>query len=183
MAVVLEFLDALTGPLDTTCFEDDELEFLSSGADEVALESVTYRIEDFGVEISTVRPVDWSVGSLQGDQYRRRSFLDSTELYQLAGNPALSEVLAEFVEDEQGVTLSSSERFTDDESLPFDSDELPGLWDRRSGRSGSAVVEWFESFTDDQVVLVVLVSSAAELDGHLESVLLPALQAIDVRSL
>ncbi|MGI9597304.1 MAG: alpha/beta fold hydrolase [Acidimicrobiales bacterium] len=179
ISIAIAFLDSPGRRPDDGCLAEQQLEFLAGVDRQQALESVTYRIEDFGVEISTVRPTDWFVGSLEGDQYRRASFLDPTELYQLAGDPSLGFVLADFIEAEQRLTLSEARPFAGRVG-PISADGIPRNWDRRSGRSASVAVEWFETVIDGQATYVILVAPVDQLETGLESVVLPALGAIDV---
>lgn len=182
ISVVLDFLDAPETVPDDGCLFDQELQFVAGSDQEIELEAVTYRIDDFGVEISTVRPTGWFVGSLEGDQYRQQSILDPTEFYQLAGDRALGAVLAEFIEEEQGLTIGEPERFSGAVG-PIAADELSRQWDRRSGRNASVTVEWFETEIDGQATWVILVSAVDQLAESLVSILLPALDAIEVTGL
>lgn len=186
IGIVLDFLQDLNGDLDTACLAEDELRFLpGDGQDaEVPLEAVGFDLESYGVRIESVRPTDWDVGTLFGDQYRRNSFLDPTQLYQLAGDRFLGEVLEEFIQDEQAVTLSQPEPFSGLDAIgPVSAETLSRTWQRRTARAETVAVEWFQREDGDNTVYVVLVSTVAEQDRLLGTVMLPALESIDVAAL
>ncbi len=182
MSVALAFLADPDSKPDDRCLADEPLRFLAPADDPIELEAVTFRIEDFGVEISTVRPEGWFVGSLEGDQYRQESILDPTEFYQLAGDPSLGFVLADFIGEEQGLSISDPEPFTGSVG-PITADGIPRDWEHRSGRNDSVAVEWFETRIDGQATYIILVSTVEQLAANLASIVLPALEAIDVAAL
>ncbi len=166
-----------------SCLDDAALSFLAPGDPSVALEPLNFRSDDFGVEVTTVSPVDWSFGSLQGDQYRRQSFLDPTELYQLAADASLGFGLQGFLETEKDLALSPLNTFGGVVG-PISADELTRTWQYRTGQQADRVfVDWFETEIDGQTAYVILVSSRDERDFLLQTVMLPALQAIEVRGL
>ncbi len=86
-------------------------------------------------------------------------------------------VLAEFIEDEQGLSLSDPARFSGAVG-PIRADEIGRTWQRRSGRNDSVAVEWFESEDDGLATYVILVAAVAELRSGLEEIVLPALETI-----
>jgi pimeloyl-ACP methyl ester carboxylesterase len=183
-AILLDFLDDLDGQPATDCFNENQLRFLPDESAAVELEPVSYTIEVFGVQVETVRPVGWTVGSLSGDQYRWESFLDASQLYQLAGDQVLSDLIEEFIEDEQGFTIPEATSFTGtDTAGPISAAELTSQWRHRRAQGEATGVDWFERDIGGRTVLVVLVSSNAERDQLLESIVLPALEAIDVTGL
>ncbi len=183
ISIVVAFLDSPGERPDDRCLSDEPLRFLASSSTPPELEAVSFEIPDFGVEITTVRPVDWPVGGLQGDQYRQASFLDPTEFYQVAGDRSLGSVLAEFIGAEQNVELGPVRPLGDGIGEPISADVVPGTWQRRTGRNESVAVEWYETELDGQATYVVLVSAVDQLDENLASVVLPALNAIEVRVL
>ena len=185
ITIVIDFLDGLVAP-DEACLNqaDAELRFLSGPERAVELENASFEIESRGVRIETVRPADWSVGVLGGDQYRRESFLDVSELFQLAGDEVLVDLLRDFIEGEHGLTLSAPQPFAGDDTVgPLAAADLDRAWERRSASSETVTVEWFERAQGDGTVLVVLVTATAERDSHLEAVVAPALEAIEVAGL
>ncbi len=180
MSIALDFLERTGEEPDSSCFQDETLVFLAS-PEVVELESVSYQVAGDGIGLDTVRPVDWSVGSLEGDQYRQASFLDPTEFYQLAGDERLSVLLVDFIETQRQITLSAPEPFVSDAAVPFDAGALDRTWIRRTGQGNGVAVEWFETEIDGALVLVALVSTPEEVGSQLESVVLPALQQISVQ--
>ena len=185
MAIVREFLDAPDATPDIGCFADEELSFISEDSPSVSVSPVSFDIELLAVSIDTVQPVEWSVGTLNGDQYRQRSFLDPTQLYQLAGEVLSSEALLDAFADDFGITMSGPELLAEAGadatvgSTPVD--ELSRPWIRRTGQSDSVGIEWFETEIGGIPTVVVLAAPLDELATLLDSVVVPALQAIDVR--
>jgi pimeloyl-ACP methyl ester carboxylesterase len=180
ISIVLAFLDQPGQRPDSECLDSDELLFVGAPTEPFEIEQATYPIGDTGYEIVTVRPVDWSVGALQGDQYRRASFLDPAELYQLAGNEDLGDALAGFIEDSHNLDIGSPEAFSGSIG-PVDQPEgIAQGWRRRSGRGDSTAVEWFETEIEGFVVFVILVAPVEEYDAMVTDVLVPALQAVEV---
>ncbi len=183
ISIVVAFLDRPADRPDDRCLSEEPLRFVAPPTSAPELEAVTFQIPDFGVEITTVRPVDWPIGALQGDQYRQASFLDPTEFYQVAGDRSLGPVLAEFIAAEQDVELGSARPLGNGTGGPISADTVPGTWQRRSGRNGAVAVEWYETELDGQATYVVLVSPVGQVEENLASVVLPALTAIEVRGL
>ena len=179
MTVVLRFLETPSISPDGRCLADDELVFLGSPSEPAVISETAYAIGDSGYEIITVRPEDWSVGSLDGDQYRRASFLDPTEMYQLAGNESLGEVLLEFIESSRGVEFGDPADF-DNRIGSLEVGELSRTWSRRSASTERATVEWFETEIEGFLVFVILVASPDEYEDLVAGVLVPALETIDI---
>ena len=123
MSVALAFLDHPDRRPDAACLDEQQLDFIGGPVTPVELEPATFPVGESEIEIATVRPIDWSVGFLGGDQYRRASFLDPTELYQLAGDVSLGEVVADFVEEERAVELGPP-RPLSGQLGPFATDQL-----------------------------------------------------------
>jgi pimeloyl-ACP methyl ester carboxylesterase len=172
MSVVRQFLDAPDARPDASCFDESEIRFLGPPSDDdIVLEAV--ELEQLtGVTLSTVRPQDWVHGDLPGDSYRRASFLDATQIVQVAGDEALSFSLEIYVQQTWGVSLSER----------TDPSELFGRdWRHRQGSAGATAVEWYETEIGGFATFVVLVSSPSELDHQVDAVLEPALESIDVR--
>ncbi|MGH1490624.1 MAG: alpha/beta fold hydrolase [Acidimicrobiales bacterium] len=183
ISVALDFLNSPDVAPDGSCLDGAALSFLAPGDLSVALEPLSFRSDDFGVELTSVSPADWSFGSLQGDQYRRESFLDPTEFYQLAADASLGFGLQDFLETEKNLTLLPRNTFGGVVG-PISADELNRTWQYRTGQQADRVfVDWFETEIDGQTAYVILVASRDERDFLLETVVLPALQAIEVRGL
>ncbi len=183
ISVAIEFLDAPNVAPDDGCLNEAELSFLASADTSVELEVLDFRSDDLGVAITSVSPVDWSAGSLKGDLYRRQSFLDPTEFYQLAGDPTLGFGLEDFIETEKNLTMSDR-RIFEGVVGPISADEIPGTWQYRAAALGDRVrVDWFESEIGGQATYVILVSAPGERELLLDKVVGPALQAIEVRGL
>jgi hypothetical protein len=173
MSVVRQFLDDPDTVPDANCFDGETLSFLA-GPDPapVELEPVTYTGPDGRATISTVAPRGWSTGGLDGDWVRQSSFLDPTELLQLGGSGGqlLAASIEQFLTETQDVTLSAPEAV-----------EGPGgPWQRRTARTGTRAVEWYQAERDGATVLVLLVAAPAEIDALVETVLRPALDKITV---
>jgi pimeloyl-ACP methyl ester carboxylesterase len=183
ISVAREFLDNPERAPDDSCLLEAELPLLAPSAGSIELEPLEFRSDELGVEIISVAPSDWGRGSLVGDQYRNRSFLDPTEFYQLAGDAALGDGLENFIETEKGVTLTARQSF-DIRVGPIAADDLPGRWQYRSAQPDDAVrVDWFETEIDGQATYVILVSAPEEREALLEDVVGPALAVIEVRGL
>jgi hypothetical protein len=181
MSLVLAFLDDPSAQPDAGCFDDAELRFLVGPPAEVALESATRTDQGAGLTIGTVRPVDWQVGGLGGDQYRQDSFLDPTQLFQLVGDDGLHQGLLAFVEDQNRVSLSPPHDLGDDEVIGSVAvAELDPGWRRRSGRSDTVAVEWFEIGIDRILGMVVLVAAVDEIDDLITTVVGPALAGFEI---
>ncbi len=183
MAVVVAFLDNPSVAPDAGCFAEEELRFVETGFELPELEEVTYTVEPWGITVTTVRPESWVVGALAGDQYRQRSLLDPTQLFQLVGNSALRSSLGDFIEQQHGVTLSPAVPYTDDTVGGLRAGELTARWDRRVGTGTGVAVEWFETEVDPAtgtMAFVILVSSPSEQPALVDQVLVPALRAIAV---
>jgi hypothetical protein len=148
----------------------------------VVLERHEREEAEIGLTISTVRPADWMVGSLGGDQYRQDSFLDPTQLYQLAGDDGLRRALAAFIEDQQDLSLSPPRPLGDGDAIGSLAGTDPGPgWSRRSGRNDSVGVEWFETEREGVAGMVVLVAAADEIDDLVDRVLAPAVEGFGIR--
>lgn len=173
MSVIVAFLDDPTEAPDAACLEAEELRFVGSVAETPELEEASYVVEPWGTRITTLRPESWIVGSLGGDQYRQQSFLDQTQLFQLAGDSSLGLSLDVFVGQQWSIELSPA---------PLDGFEVIGEgWTRRTGAADEVAVEWFESeVSPGTTAYVILVSSPSEQEALVEQVLIPALRAITV---
>ena len=172
MSIVNAFLDAPEIEPDTSCIGADAVSFLAPVDRPVSLEPLTITAASSGRELETVRPSGWVDGGL-GDVSRGASFLDPTALIQLADNPAVELGVELFLDQQYGVILGPSV-----DAEPFGD----RAWTRRSGQTGSTAVEWYETEIDGVNVAVLLVSTPAELEANVDSVLRPALEQIDVRS-
>jgi hypothetical protein len=173
MSLVVAFLDDPTVAPDATCLAGDELRFVGPRAEEPELEEASYVVEPWGARVTTVRPASWIVGTLAGDQYRQQSFLDPTQLFQLAGDSSLGFSLEVFVEQQWGITLGSAGAL----------DGIDGRWSRRTGADDGVVVQWFEAEIDAAaatMAYVILVSSPSEQEALMDQVLVPALRAITI---
>lgn len=169
MDVVRQFLDAPDREPNSECFNDEPFSFLGAPR-AVNLETFSYD-SAVGAVVSGLRPQDWDGGDLLGDSYRQESLLDPTLLFQLTGNLSLNEVVVDYLSNVFGIQLGTSVR-------------VPGPrgrgWDHRQGRSERAAAEIYRTTMAGFPVVVMLVSGPAELDHNIETVLLPALQAIEV---
>ena len=173
MSLVVAFFDDPSVAPDAICLADDELQFVGPVAEDPELEEASYVVEPWGARVTTVRPASWIVGSLAGDQYRQQSFLDPTQLFQLAGDSSLGFSLEVFVEQQWGITLDPAAGL----------DRIDGRWTRRTGAGDGVVVEWFETEIDAAtatMAYVILVSSPSEQEALMDQVLVPALRAIAV---
>ena len=171
MAIVTAFLDDPDSRPDTSCFDEADVAFLAPVDPAVTLEPATVTTSS-GRELAIVRPADWIHGGLPGDSYRQASFLDPTQIIQLADNPAFKLGIELYLDQQFGVALGPSE--------PAGS--IGGRdWQRRVGTAGETAVEWYETEIDGAGVVVALVSTAAELEVNIDSVLRPALEGIDLK--
>lgn len=186
MAIMRQFLDAPGTVLNVDCFADEDLTFVADVDETIDLEAAAFDIELLEVSVETVRPVSWSIGSLNGDQYRQQSFLDPTQFLQLAGDFLAKEALSSALGEEFGFTVGQPQQLGAGTGLAVGStpvDDLNRTWTRRSGRSESVAIEWFESEIDGIPTVVALVASIEELDGLLDALVVPALQTIEVQPL
>ncbi len=163
--------------LDTDCVSIRDWGFVDAPAATVETVDATYLSQ--GLEITTTRPEDWAVGVLEGDQYRRSSFLDPTQLHQLAGDERLGQALEQFIQDSHDVQLGPAQSLSDT-SVPVDSDAVDDSWNVRSASGSGVVVDWFERPVGQVLIYVILVSAPSEREGLIESVLTPALSSIEV---
>ncbi len=184
MDVIVAFLDDPSVAPDASCLTEGELSFVPSDSVEVEVEDAAYTVDPWGLQISTVRPVGWEVGPLGGDQYRQQSFLDPTQFFQIGGDAVLGFGLAQFLEQQSGVTLSAAEPFAGGATLgSLRADDLGEQWRRRVGTGDGIAVEWFEADVEaagGAVAYVILVSSPSEQEVLVEQVLIPALRSISV---
>ncbi len=175
MSVIVAFLDDPTVAPETACLAEEPPRFVGPVAAQPELEEATYVVEPWGTRVTTLRPESWVVGSLAGDQYRQQSFLDPTQLFQLAGDSSLGFSLEVFVEQQWGIALSPA---------PLDGFAVAGDgWSRRIGAAEGVAIEWFEFEVDPAagtMAYVILVSSPSEQEALVEQVLIPALGAITV---
>lgn len=173
MSVVRQFLDDPDTVPDANCYDSETIHFLTGPASgQVELEPVTYTGPDGSTEISTVAPKGWSSGGLDGDWSRQSSFLDPTELLQLAGSggPLLAASIEQFLSETQKVTLSAPETV----------DGPGGQWQHRTARTDTRAVEWYQAERNGVTVLVLLLATPAEIDALTAAVLEPALDKITV---
>ncbi len=171
MSIVNAFLAAPQEAPDASCFTADPLSFLGPGAEAIELEEATFSALDVGPTMTILRPVGWEVGDLTGDSYRQASFLDPTQLIQLAGPSALADNLREFVEDTSSTTLSA----------PEPRNGVGGRdWSYRTGSTSSQTIDWYQTTVDNAVLIVVMVSTPDELEANRAAILTPALEAITV---
>jgi pimeloyl-ACP methyl ester carboxylesterase len=171
MDVIRQFLDQPEQAPDASCFEGADLAFLSAPeAEEVVLEEVTFPSVDPSLTVTTVRPRDWVHTDLDGNSLRQRSFLDPTEIVQLAGDSTLAAGLASYLATSLDVELSP----------PMPVDRFERTWRYRTGRTASEAVEWYETEIDGHVTIVILISALAELEANVGAVLDPALDNISV---
>lgn len=183
MVIMRQFLDSPDAAPDSSCFSDEELSFVQENDPSVSIEAVSFDIELLGVAIDTVQPAEWSVGSLNGDQYRQQSFLDPAQFFQLAGERLATEALTGAFVDEFGITMSDPEPLSG-QGVSVGSTpavDLSRSWSRRTGRSDSVGIEWFETEVGGIPTVVVLAAPLEELATLLDSVVVPALQTIEVR--
>lgn len=176
MSIVLSYLDNLGDRPSDSCLADEELFFLAAPDNSIELEDATYQVSGFGVSISTVRPTDWTVGSLGGDQYRSQSFLDPTQFFQLAG-VGLGLGLESYFQTNADLELGELGSFPASVG-PITAADLSKEWSYRSGSTGDLVADWFETDIDGETVYVILVSTEAERDDLLKNAVLPGLEAI-----
>ena len=170
MSVVIAFLDDPATRPDSSCFDDGELRFLTPPDGSVTLETVT-RPTSGGGEVTTSRPQSWTHGELPGDSYRQASFLDPTQLLQVADEPLLRLGLEFYLNESFDVVLGASQN----------PNEIGGRnWTRRSGANERVAAEWYETEISGASVFVVLVSTPDELEANIETILMPALETIDV---
>lgn len=168
--IVVDFLDEPETRPDTSCLDEGDLRFLAAPDSSVTLEAHTFTTPT-GLEVRTVRPEGWVHGDLPGDSYRQASFLDPTQVLQVAGNPALR----------TGLELYLGQTFDIAPSGTGEEPEVGGRrWVRRAGRSGGVAVEWYETTIASSPVFVVLVSTEDELEANIGNVLLPVLEAIAI---
>ncbi len=185
MAIMRQFLDAPETEPDIGCFADEQVSFVQQDSPSVSVEPVSFEIDIFSVRIDTVQPAEWSVGTLSGDQYRQQSFLDPTQFYQLAGEVLATEALFAAFADEFDITMGGPEPLVNAGvditvgSTP--ATELSRPWVRRTGRSESVAIEWFETEIGGIPTVVVLAAPVEEMASLLDTVVVPALQTIDVR--
>jgi hypothetical protein len=184
MSVILAFLDDPTGQPDATCLAEGDLRFVGPGIEEIELVEAAYPADPWPFQINTVRPADWSVGSLGGDQYRQQSFLDPTQLFQLAGTASLGDGLIDFIDQQWAVAVSEPTPFSGPAALgSLSPQDLTGDWRRGTGIGAGVVVEWFESDIageDGVKLFVILVSTPEERSFLVYQVLIPALQAVTI---
>lgn len=177
--IVLAFLDDPSSEPETGCLAEESVEFLARAPVNVEMVEATYSQPQAGVEITTLRPESWMVGSLGGDQYRQQSFLDPTQLLQIAGDQAMGFALSVYVNEANDLSLSATEPFEGGDSIgSLRAADLPGDWSRRSADSSEVVVEWLQTSRNDVTLYVVLIAPRAESDELIEQVLKPAAQAI-----
>ncbi len=182
LRVVVSFIEQPNDAVDPSCLDNTDLRFLGPPEAEVELEEAEI-VGPSGGSLQILQPSEWSKGSLEGDQYRRDSFLDPTELFQLIGNPSLITVIQDFIEEGQGFQLPPASPFAGDERLgSLGPDDLDQNWSRRTATGGGVIVEWFEVDVDQRRVVVALVAPEAEYDVLVASVLEPALRAIEISS-
>ena len=169
MSVVRQFLDAPDVEPDASCYDDETISFLGA-PDEVEMEPFRYD-GGLGVIVSGVRPSGWEQGDLQGDFYRQESLLDSTLLFQLAGTENLGLLIDNYLSTVVGIDLDAGVR-------------VPGpagrSWNTRRGTADGTAAEVWETDIDGTPVFVLLVTDETELEGQIDTVLLPALAAIEV---
>ena len=186
MDVILAFINDPSTEPDGSCLEDEPLQFVGPSGEEIELVEIAYEADGFDLNISTVRPEGWSVGSLSGDQYRQQSFLDPTQLFQLAGDSSLGNGLVDFIERSWEVSLSPATPFAASSVAgTVRGADLDRAWERRTGSGPGVVVEWFETDAADEAgpgtnLYVILVSTPGEQDELIEQVLAPALEAIQL---
>ena len=170
MAIVTTFLDDPTATPDTSCIDDGDVRFLDPPDSTVTLETTVHSTSR-GAELTTVRPEGWTHGGLPGDSYRQGSFLDPTQLIQVADDPLLGIGLELYLSETYGVQLGPAVARPD----------LDGRdWTQRTGRSEVAAAEWYEIELGGATVFVILVSTPDELEANIETILLPALDAIEL---
>ncbi len=179
--IVADFLDDPSTRPATDCLADESIEFVAQAPVEVEMEEATYSQPQAGVEVTTVRPESWLVGSLGGDQYRQGSFLDPTQLLQIAGDQAMGFALSVYVNEANDLSLSATEPFVGSDSIgSIRAADLPGDWSRRSANTLDLVVEWLETERDGVKLYVILIAPADEARELIEQVMKPAVQAIEV---
>ena len=173
MSIVNAFLDDPDVEPDASpCTDDGSVAFLAPIDEPITLEPLTITAATSDRQLQTVRPSGWTDGGV-GDASRAASILDPTALIQLADNPTLELGIELFFDQQFGVALGPSV-----EAEPFGG----RAWTKRSGQSGNTAVEWYETEIDGISVAIALVSTVAELDANVETVLRPALEQIDVSS-
>ncbi len=187
MSVIAAFLNDPEGSLgadpqqalDTDCLSQRQWAFIDAPAASVELVDASFISQ--GLEVTTRRPDAWTVGVLEGDQYRRSSFLDPVQLHQLAGDERLGEALGQFIEDSHDVQLGPSEPLGDSlGDASGDSSPLSTDWIIRSATGPGVVVDWFQRPVGELLIYVIMVSTPDERDSLIESVLRPALSSIEI---
>lgn len=170
MRIVTEFLDDPTTRPDTSCIDDGSVTFLGPVEDTVTIERATIPTAGGG-ELTIARPAEWVHGGLPGDSYRQASFLDPTQIIQIADSPAQQLGIELYLDRQYGVVLGARQ----------DADVIDGrAWTKRSGAGEATAVEWYETEIDGVPVVIVLVSTVPELDRNIEAVLGPAVEAIEL---
>ncbi len=186
MSVVVAFIDDPASAPDSSCLAAERLQFVGPSPETIEVVAAEYVVEPWGAAVTTVRPEGWTTGSLSGDQYRQQSFLDPTQLFQLAGDSSLGQNLAQFIEQQWNLTLSPTAPFTGSSTAgALRPSELDSQWSRRTGSGAGVAVEWFETEVDADsgiVAYVILVSSTAEQLALVDQVLAPALRAITIET-
>lgn len=173
MDLTVAFITDPTAALDTSCASADETPtFVGGPSEPIELEEFEERIDDFGVVVTSVRPVGWPVDVSGIQASRLDGVLDDTAIVQLGFDEGFVDQLANLVGAELDIVVS-----------PEGVVDVGGRqWRQLRGISPTGVT--MDVFAEDvagTVPIVILISNEVERDELFTSVLEPALIAIEVR--
>ena len=165
--LVRSFFDNPTDMVDDSCVDGEPVRFLAASVVDVSLVPDTWIDGVSDVELTSVRPEGWAVGSLGGDLYQERSFLDPTQIFQGLFDPSAAESFVTAVAADYNVELS-------------DSVDVGAGWWQRSGRGDEVAIEWFQSVDEGQALVVLLVAPVPDIDELRDQVAIPARDALTI---
>lgn len=171
MGIVVDFLDDPAVEPDSSCLDDLTLRFVGPPDEPVELEAISFELVSDAAMLDIIRPVGWEEGSLIGDSYRQASFLDPTQLIQVAGLPSFADQLAFYLSSTWSVELGSN----------IGPETIGGhSWQHRTGGTSSVEADWYQTTIDGLVTVVIMLSTLGEADHNRETILMPALESIRV---
>lgn len=159
-AVEVSCVDELTGPA-----------FVAPQAEPVALVAFANRLDDFGADVTGLRPDDWQADVTGAQHSRGRSLLDPTALVQIGVDAGFADQIAELVAAELGVDLADAV-----------ADDVDGRAFRHRSGVGTDDVRLDVWIGDrgELAAVVMLISTDDERDALVTAVAMPALAAIEV---
>ncbi len=158
--------------LDISCV--DQLEppaFLTVPVESIELEPYSVDIADFGISLSSVRPVGWTADATGVQSSRSASITDETAIVQLGGPALIADQLGSVVGDQLDMTITEE-----------DPEEIGGRsWRHLVGSSpdGFTLDLWVEQGAE-LAPIVILISAADDQQILIDGLAIPALEAIEV---